>query len=257
MTNRTFGKAWIVGGSTGIGRELVFELARNGVDVVVSARNRESLTVLENDAKGLPGTVRSVACDVTDQTATRTAYESARELLGMVDLCVSCAGTYLPFGARDFDAGKFRQTVDVNLIGTVHVLEAVMPDMIERRRGHIAVVSSVAGYRGLPRAAAYGATKAALINMCESLKFDLDRAGVKLQLVDPGFVETPLTAKNDFKMPFLMKSDLAAKRFYTGLLSNRFEITFPKRFTWQLKLMRCLPYAVYFAIVRRTTKALR
>jgi NAD(P)-dependent dehydrogenase (short-subunit alcohol dehydrogenase family) len=256
MTNRTFDKAWVVGGSTGIGRDLVLELARHGVDVVASARGAESLAVLESDAAGLPGTVRSVVCDVADEAATRAAYESARELLGRVDLCVSCAGTYLPFGACDFDAGKFRQTVEINLMGTAHVLGAVMPDMIERRGGHIAVVSSVAGYRGLPRAAAYGATKAALINMCESLKFDLDRAGVKLQLVDPGFVETPLTARNDFKMPFLMKSDLAAKRFYAGLLSSRFEITFPKRFTWQLKLMRCLPYAAYFAIVRRTTKAL-
>jgi short-subunit dehydrogenase len=131
-----------------------------------------------------------------------------------------------------------------------------MPAMMARNAGQIAVVSSVAGYRGLPAASAYGATKAALINMCESLKFDLDAAGVKLQLVDPGFVETPLTAQNDFNMPFLMKSDAAAQAFYRGLLSDRFEIVFPKRFAWQLKLLRCLPYAAYFPLIRRSTRRL-
>ena len=177
-------------------------------------------------------------------------------ILGEIELCVSCAGTYSPFSAQDFSAEKFRRIIEVNLMGTVNVLEAVMPAMIARRSGHIAVVSSVAGYRGLPAASAYGASKAALINMCESLKFDLDRANVKLQLVDPGFVETPLTAQNNFKMPFLMKADAAARAFYRGLLSDRFEITFPKRFAWQLKFLRCLPYGAYFALVRRSTKAL-
>ncbi len=256
MTERTFDKAWVVGGSTGIGRDLVLEMARRGVDVVVSARNAESLESLVAEAHGLAGHVTTIPLDVTDRAATKAAYQAAVTALGRVDLCVSCAGTHQPFGAMNFDVDKFRTLVEVNLMGTTHVLEAAMPDMIARGAGHIAVVSSVAGYRGLPSAAGYGATKAALINMCEALKFDLDRAGVKLQLIDPGFVETPLTAKNDFKMPFLMKSDLAAKRFYQGLLSRRFEVTFPKRFTWQLKLLRCLPYALYFAMVRRTTKAL-
>jgi len=256
MTESPFSKAWVVGGSTGIGRDLVLELVRRGTHVAVSARNAEALETLRADTADLPGTVTALPLDVSDRRATKTAYDDAVAALSTIDLCVSCAGTHIPFGAADFAADKFRTLVEVNLMGTVHVLEAVMPDMIARRGGHIAVVSSVAGYRGLPRASGYGATKAALINMCEALKFDLDRAGVKLQLVDPGFVETPLTDKNDFKMPFLMKSDAAARQFYQGLLSNRFEITFPKRFTWQLKILRCLPYAAYFAMVRRTTKAL-
>ncbi|MEQ8247103.1 MAG: SDR family NAD(P)-dependent oxidoreductase [Alphaproteobacteria bacterium] len=256
MAKRHFDKAWIVGASTGIGRELALELARRGVDVVASARGIDDLAALVKDAAGFPGHVSALALDVTDLAATQAAAQAATKLLGRIDLCVACAGTHQPFGAKDFDSGKFRRLVEVNLMGTVHVLEAVMPGFIQRRSGHLAVVSSVAGYRGLPSAAGYGATKAALINMCESLKFDLDRAGVKLQLIDPGFVETPLTAKNDFPMPFLMKADAAAKQFYRGLLSDRFEVTFPKRFTWQLKLLRCLPYAAYFPLIRRTTKAL-
>lgn len=253
MAVRTFGKAWVVGGSTGIGRNLVLELARHGVDVVASARGADALEALAAEAKALPGRVETLALDVTDREAVTAAHRAATERLGRIELCVACAGTHKPFGAKAFDAGTFRRLVEVNLMGTVHVLEAAMPDMIARGSGHIAVVSSVAGYRGLPSAAAYGATKAALINMCEALKFDLDRAGVKLQLIDPGFVETPLTDKNDFKMPFLMKADVAAKRFYQGLLSDRFEVTFPKRFTWQLKFLRCLPYAAYFWLVGRTT----
>ncbi len=256
MTKRHFDKAWVVGGSIGIGRALALELARLGVDVVVSARGAESLAAVLRDGADLPGKLHAVPFDVTDRTATQRAAREAAALLGRIDLCVSCAGTHLPLGAKNFDAEKFRRLVDVNLMGTVHVLESVMADFIERRSGHIAVVSSVAGYRGLPSSAGYGATKAGLINMCESLKFDLDRAGVKLQLIDPGFVATPLTAKNDFPMPFLMEADAAARQFYRGLLSDRFEVTFPKRFTWQLKLLRCLPYAAYFPIVRRMTRAL-
>ncbi len=256
MAERRFNKAWVVGGSTGIGRELSLELARHGVDVVISARGAASLAEVVNAGGELPGTIRSVAVDVTDPAAVAAAHGEVAALLGQIDLCVTCAATYTPFGARDFSAETFRRIVEVNLMGTVHVLEATMPDMIARQSGHLAVVSSVAGYRGLPAASAYGATKAALINMCESLKFDLDRANVKLQLVDPGFVETPLTANNDFKMPFLLKADVAARAFYKGLLSDRFEITFPKRFAWQLKFLRCLPYSAYFPLIRRSTKAL-
>jgi len=256
MAKKRFSKAWVVGASTGIGRALTLELAKQGVDVVASARGSAALGEVVATGAALPGAIQALAFDVTDNDATGTAHRDATTLLGQIDLCVSCAGTYTAFSAQDFSTETFRRMVEVNLMGSVHVLEAAMPDMIARGSGNIAVVSSVAGYRGLPAASAYGATKAALINMCESLKFDLDQAGVKLQLVDPGFVETPLTALNDFKMPFLMKADAAAQAFYRGLLSDRFEITFPKRFAWQLKLLRCLPYAAYFPLVRRSTKRL-
>jgi short-subunit dehydrogenase len=141
----------------------------------------------------------------------------------------------------------------VNLIGTANALAAVMPSMIARSRGQIAIVSSVAGYRGLPRAIAYSATKAALIAMAESLKFDLDRAGVMVNVVNPGFVKTPLTDRNDFPMPFLMRVEDASRRIVEGLASGRFEVCFPRRFAYILKAMRLVPYALYFPLVGRTT----
>ena len=134
---------------------------------------------------------------------------------------------------------------------TKRSLAAVLPRFIGKQAGHVAVVSSVAGYRGLPTSAAYGASKAALINMCEALKPELDRYGVKLSLICPGFVRTPLTDRNAFPMPFLMEAEEAAERIVNGLLRGKFEITFPRRFTWWLKLGRCLPYAWYFLLTRR------
>lgn len=161
------------------------------------------------------------------------------------------AGTHAPLAAADFAVEPVRMLVETNLMGVVHGLVAVMPRFIARGAGHIAVVSSVAGYRGLPTAAAYGATKAALINMCEALMPDLERHGVRLSLINPGFVRTPLTDQNDFPMPFLMEVDEAARRIVSGLDSRRFEITFPRRLSWPLKLMRCLPYALYFPLTRQ------
>lgn len=248
--------AWITGASSGIGRELALRLARAGVSVAASARSREALESLAAEAGAAAAPIRPVPLDVKERDATHAAVAHVMRILGgSPDLSVLNAGTYAPMSAADFDSERFRAQVDVNLMGTVHALEALLPGYLDAGRGHIAIVSSVAGYRGLPKAAAYGATKAALINLAESLKFDLDRAGVKLQLVDPGFVKTPLTDKNDFKMPFLMPVERAVDSMIAGLRSDRFEITFPKRFTWQLKALRVLPYRLYYAIVRARSGA--
>lgn len=248
--------AWITGASSGIGRALALALAREGVTVAASARSREALESLAAEAGNGGARILPTPLDVTDRAAVTAAAEAAiRVFRGPPDLAVLNAGTYLPMSAADFDAARYREQVEINLMGTVHMLEALLPAYRAARRGHIAIVSSVAGYRGLPTSAAYGATKAALINLAESLKNELDRAGVKLQLVNPGFIKTPLTDKNDFKMPFLMPVDKAVARMIAGLQSNRFEITFPRRFTWQLKLLRLLPYRLYFAITRRRTGA--
>jgi len=252
-----FRTAWITGGSTGIGRALVLELVRRGARVAVSGRSVESLQSLEAEARGLPGAVMSLPLDVADRAATLQAGEEAMRLLGDLDLMVACAGTHVPMKANNFASAPFRALLDINVMGTVHALEAVIPRFVARRRGHIAVVSSVAGYRGLPTAAAYGASKAALINMSEALHIELARHGVTLQLVDPGFVRTPLTDKNTFTMPFLMPVEKAGRQFYEGLLTKRFEITFPKRFTWLVKLMRLLPYALYLPIVGTITRKQR
>jgi short-subunit dehydrogenase len=170
--------------------------------------------------------------------------------MGPLDLVILNAGTHTPLTARQFDVATVRQIMETNFMGTVNPLAAVLPRFIERRRGQIAVVASIAGYRGLPSASAYGASKSALITMCEALKPELDHYGVKLTLINPGFVKTPLTDRNTFEMPFLMDVDAAARRIVAGLKSKRFEVTFPKRFTWGLKIARCLPYSLYFALTR-------
>jgi NAD(P)-dependent dehydrogenase (short-subunit alcohol dehydrogenase family) len=244
------GLAWITGASSGIGRALALRLAREGWKVVASARGEDALASLAREGSGA---IMALPLDITDLPATRAAVERIERELGAIGLAVLNAGTHRPLSADDFDAASFRALVEVNLMGTVHCLDAVLAPMRARRAGHVAIVSSVAGYRGLPTAAAYGATKAALINMAESLKPDCDRLGIKLQLINPGFVETPLTGRNDFTMPFLMPVERAVDRLVAGLASNRFEITFPRRFTALLRIMRCLPYALYFPLIRRTT----
>jgi short-subunit dehydrogenase len=171
--------------------------------------------------------------------------------MGEVDLVFLCAGTYTRDSATDFDSRLFKRMADVNLIGTAHCLEAVMAKMIGRRRGHIAVVSSVAGYRGLPGGAFYGATKAALTNLCEALYPELESQGVRLSLVSPGFVDTPLTRKNDFPMPFLVSVEEAASTIVDGLKSHRFETVFPWKMALSMKVLRILPHRLLFAITRR------
>lgn len=250
-----FKKVWITGASSGIGRHLAERLAAAGCAVAASARSAEDLTALETASSSLSGEILAEPLDVTDAEACAASAERVTDRMQGLDLVVLNAGTYLPVDAATFDRDAAMRQVDVNLGGTINMLAAILPAFMARGGGHIAVVASVAGYRGLPTGAAYGATKAALINLCESLKFDLDRAGVTIQLVNPGFVQTPLTDKNTFKMPFLMPVDKAVDSMISGLKSKRFEITFPKRFTWQLKLMRCLPYAVYFWLTKRATKS--
>ncbi len=255
MAESTQGCAWITGASSGIGRAIALRMARDGHTVAVSARREDALKALEQDAAGLSGTIIPAPCDVTDSSQIAETVAKLEAEHGGIDLAILNAGVYLPDRAESLDAEKFRAQVELNLLGTVACLQALMPGWLERRRGHLAVVSSVAGYRGLPSSLAYGATKAALINLCEGLKFDFDRLGLKIQLVNPGFVRTPLTDKNTFPMPFLMEVDAAADRVVDGLAGNAFEITFPRRFTYTLKLMRMLPYWAYFPMVRRATGA--
>jgi len=246
-------RIWLTGASSGIGRATALELARRGHQVVVSARSADKLDALADEAAALSGSVRAMPLDVTDAAAARRAFERIEVKVGQLDTAVLAAGSHQPVDARDFKAADLQKLVEINLIGVAHCLEPVMQAMIARRSGRIAIVSSIAGYRGLPTSAYYGATKAALINLAESLRFDLVGHGVTLQLIDPGFVRTPLTDRNEFKMPFLMEPEDAARRLADGLESDRFEVTFPKRFTWMLKAMRCLPYALYFPLVARAT----
>ena len=244
---------WITGASSGLGRELALQLAAAGHVVCVSARGEQSLAELAAEVSG-SGAIHPYACDVGDMAAVQQCFAAICAAHGLPDVCVLNAGTHTPNSAARFDRAVFQRLMDINSMGTVNCLQAIVPAYLGAGAGRIAVVSSVAGYRGLPNASAYGATKAALINMCEALRPELAAAGVVLQVVNPGFVRTPLTDKNDFPMPFLMEVEDAAAQLVRGLSSDRFEITFPKRFTWLLKLLRMLPYAIYLGISARTLR---
>jgi NADP-dependent 3-hydroxy acid dehydrogenase YdfG len=246
-------RVWITGASSGIGRAVALEYARAGATVAASARSAEALAALAAEpAAG--GRIQAFPVDVTDRAAMLEAVERIEASLGPIELAILNAGTHEPVDARAFDAAVFDRLFAVNLAGTVNGLAAILPRLVARHAGHVALVASVAGYGGLPTAAAYGATKAAMINLAEALKFDLDPVGVRVSLVNPGFVRTPLTDKNPFAMPALMEVDDAARALVRGLARGGFEVTFPRRFTYVLKLLRLLPYRLYFPLMARITR---
>ena len=239
---------WITGASTGLGRELAAQYAGAGHTVCVSARGADGLESLQRELA--PGSIRTYPLDITDPAAVQGVFDAIVAEAGLPDLCILNAGTHVGDSSASFDPEHFERIMRVNFFGTVACLTAILPACQAAGRGHIAVVSSVAGYRGLPYAAAYGASKAALINMCESLQPELAAQGIRLSLVNPGFVRTPLTDRNTFSMPFLTEVDIAARSMRRGLASGRFEITFPKRFTWLVKALRLLPIALYLRLTR-------
>ncbi|GAA0781463.1 SDR family NAD(P)-dependent oxidoreductase [Roseibium denhamense] len=248
------GCAWVTGASSGIGCELALDLARDGWTVAVTARSKEPLTELEEKAVSLKGRIVPYPGDVSETETMAAHAASIRSELGPIALLIANAGIYLPQDGLDSDIEAYRRSFDVNLLGTVNVLFPALESMKDAGQGQIAIVSSVAGYRGLPTSAAYGATKAGLINMAEALKFDLDRAGIRIQVINPGFVDTPATKSNPFPMPHLISPAEAVRQIRKGLADpKRFEIAFPAAFVRQLKFLQHLPYRAYFAIVRRTT----
>jgi len=192
--------------------------------------------------------------DITDAAAAGQVVAEIEAATGRpVVRAILNAGTYLRDTGRDFDAARFKVQMEVNLLGTANCLEALLPRMVAAGRGQIGVVSSLSGLSGLPGAVTYSTTKAGLLAMCESLKFDMDKAGVGISAILPGFVKTPLTDKNKFPMPYLMEVADAAKAIINGLEAGRFLIAFPAAFAWQLRLLRILPYPIYFALLKRAT----
>jgi short-subunit dehydrogenase len=249
------GRLWITGAGKGIGRAVALEYAARGWSVAVSARTASDLDDVARHAADtkLPGKITPFVCDVTDQDAMKQTFKAVENTIGPLDQVIFNAGTHIPNEARTFSVAPFRTLMEINYLGSINGLSAVIPTFMDRRTGHIAVVSSVAGYRGLPKASAYGATKAALINMCEALKPELQSAGVTMSVINPGFVRTPLTDKNDFPMPFLMEPEDAAKAVFEGMAKRKFEIAFPTPFVLILKFLQMLPYGLYFALVKKTT----
>ena len=236
--------AWVTGASTGIGRDVALQLSAAGVKVAASARSAEKLAALGSSVLAVP-------LDVTDAAACREAVNRIESELGPIDLAVLGAGTYTPVSLDNLDPALFAQTMDTNYMGVVNCLSALAPRMVARGQGHLSWIASVAGYMGLPKAAAYGPTKAALINLAESLYPEMKLKGVRVSVINPGFVETPLTAQNDFEMPFLMKPEEAARRTIDGLRSGDFEIAYPRRFVTILKAVRALPYPAFFRVITR------
>ncbi len=246
---------WITGAGKGIGRAVALAYAAHGWTVAVSARTGDDLDTLSAEAKdaNLPGRVVPYAADVTDHDAMKQTFKQIEHDVGAVEHVILNAGTHMPSPAKKFNTEAYRTLLEINVMGSVNGLSAVLPTFIERKSGRIGIVASVAGYSGLPAAGAYGASKAALINMCEALKTELDSLGVGLSVINPGFVRTPLTAKNKFPMPFLIDADVAARHIYNGMQKGKFEIAFPRTFVIILKILRMLPYGLYFPIIKKVT----
>ncbi len=246
-------RVWLVGASSGIGEATASALHARGAQVLVSARSREALDRFVLNHPPQHGvSAQAWPLDVTDAEAVTA---TAREILaqGPLDLVVYCAGHYREMRANEMDMADLKRHLDINYIGALHVLDAVVPAMTTRGRGHISLISSVAGFRGLPKSLAYGPTKAALTNLAENLYLDLGPLGVGVSVVHPGFVQTPLTAQNDFTMPALITPPQAAQAMIDDWGRGVFEVHYPKRFTRWMKLMRLLPYRAYFPAVRRAT----
>ncbi len=244
-------RVWVVGASSGIGAAVAKLLLGAGARVALSARSAPSLEAL---ASGFSGdNTLCLPLDATRPEALLRGMEDIRGHWGGLDLAIFCAGTYAPMRAWQLDGEKARAMVETNFMSVVHGVQAVIPGFLAQGSGGIVIISSVAGYRGLPNGLVYGSTKAALINLAENLYLDLAPKGIGVFLVNPGFVKTPLTDKNTFRMPALIGADEAATRIVSGIERGRFEIHFPRRFTALLKLARLLPYALYFRLARAAT----
>jgi short-subunit dehydrogenase len=239
--------AWITGGSSGIGAAIAANLASKGVRVAISGRDTDKLLQVAGNST----LISPYALDVRNAAAVAEIFQQVEEDAGPLDLIIAGAGIYAPVTAGSIRPEQFAEMIEVNYLGAVHVLAACLPSFRRRGRGQVGLIASVAGYRGLPKAAAYGPTKAALINLAESLQPELAAEGVRLSVINPGFVSTPMTAANDFPMPFVMEPAQAAQRTIDGLRRGRYEVAFPRRFAIMLKALRLLPAGLHVALMRR------
>ena len=242
---------WITGASTGIGRALAIKFAKNGWNVAASARRENLLKELEE----LNQDIYSFPLDVTDKEKCKEVFKKIEDKFKTIDISFFSTGTWDPGKEKEIDVEQIENVMKVNFFGTLNCIKSVEKYYRNKRSGHISIVSSIAGYRGLPNSTGYGPSKSALNNLAESLFFDFKRYGVRVSLISPGFIKTPMTDKNDFKMPFLRTTDFAADKIYEGLVSsNKFEIHFPKQLTLILKLLRILPYTLYLKLISKLTK---
>lgn len=244
-------RVWVVGASSGIGAAFAQALIARGARVALSARNAQALAAIA--ASGSPEQTLHLPLDVTRTEEIAAAFNRIISTWSGLDLAVLLAGSHQPVRAWELDAAQARTLVETNLIGVLNASAALVPAFCRSTQGAIAIVSSVAGYGGLPSSLVYGATKAALINFAETLYLDLAPRGIGVYLINPGFVKTPLTDGNEFKMPALISPEEAAREMIKGFEDGKFEIHFPKRFTFWLKLLRILPYRIYFPLIHKFT----
>ncbi len=248
------GCAWVTGASTGIGRAVALRLTQEGWSVAATARDAEGLMTLQQEAEKFQGEIIPFEGDIADRAHMNQVVQDIESTLGSIALAILNAGIYLPVETANLDLDKFERSVDVNLKGTAYCLAPVIERMHKRGKGHISLVSSVTGYGGLPTSAAYGATKAALINMAECMEIELAPHGIRTTIINPGFVDTPAQESLDFPKPFMVSANTAANQIVKGLNKDKFEIAFPKRFTCVLKFINnFLPKDIYLNLIRKQT----
>ena len=242
---------WITGGSTGIGKALAIKFANEGWNVAISARRENLLEEISNEYEN----IISFPLDVTKKENCKEVFNQIKNKFENIDICFFSTGTWDPKKEKDIDVEQIENVFKVNFFGTLNSIKAVEEYFKNKKSGTITIVSSIAGYRGLPNSTGYGPSKSALNNLAESLYFDFGRSNVRVCLVSPGFIKTPMTDKNDFNMPFLKTPEYAAEKIYDGLVNkNSFEIHFPKSLTMILKILGFLPNKIYFGLIGKLTK---
>ena len=243
-------KVWITGASSGIGKALAEKFSLEGWKVAISARRKEIL-----DEMAEKENIFSYPLDVTNQNQIKDVFSKIINDFGDLDLCVFSSGTYDPKLEQEINIKQNKFVMETNFFGVLYCIKTVEKYFKEKKEGHISIVSSIAGYRGLPNSSGYGPSKAALTNLTESLYFDFKKHNVRISLVSPGFIKTPLTDKNEFQMPFIKSPQFAAEKMFNGLTKTKaFEIHFPKALTVILKLLRILPYKIYLYLIDKGVK---
>jgi len=242
---------WITGASSGIGRALALKFANEGWIVAASARRENLLQDLNKENKN----IYSFPLDVTNIEQCKSVFKSIIKKFNSIEISIFGTGIHDPKSEKEFNLGKIRKIMEVNYFGTMNSINSVYNYYNDKKSGQISIISSVAGYRGLPAAGAYCASKSALTSFAESFHFEMKRKNVRVSLVSPGFIKTPMTDQNDFPMPMIKSPQFAAEQIYIGLITKKgFEIHFPKAFTFMMKILRILPSIVYFKIVEKGMK---
>ena len=245
---------WITGASSGIGKMLALKFANEGWQVAASARRENLLQDLNKNNSN----IHSFPLDVKNEADVKNVFQDIIEKFQTIDICVFCTGVHDPESEKQINAEKIREIMETNFFGTLNCIVAVNSFLKKKQSGHVSIVSSVAGYRGLPAAAGYCSSKSALISLAETLYFDFKRHNVRVSVVNPGFIKTPMTDKNKFPMPMIKSAEFAAEKMFIGLTKkNAFEIHFPKTFTMMMKLLKIMPHWLYFFLVKKGMKTIK